>query len=500
MEQWCEPLRCWVRFISRSAAPTTLFWGQHRILLFNDAFAGVLGDDVRAALGQPIAKLSPDLAKAISPYVEDGFAGNSNSAEDVELPITTGENKGFVFSFTYTPIFGADANDAPLGVLCSLIDRTAKLASERRVARELHRLHEIYEHAPGFIAMSDGPEHRFSFANAAYRELVGRQDVIGKTVAEVLPEIVAQGFVAILDRVYETGVPFVGRGLPIELQPGPGEPPRKRYIDTIYHPLRDVAGKIVGLFAEGHDVTQQVEAQGLANKLQAQLLRVSRTTAMESFGSAVAHEINQPLAAAVNYLGLAKKLASDLERPDLSDAIGNASNATMRAGDILRRLRTLTTTGLTTPRPTNLTTVALEAITLVRMANPELSIITRSMEDCMVMADGVQVQQVLVNLLKNAQEAMTEVDHPEVSISIERHAESAVVRVEDRGEGIPPENLVTLFEWFVTTKDEGSGIGLPISRRIVESFGGKLTAENVPEGAAFTFTLPLAAPEEVING
>ena len=348
--------------------------------------------------------------------------------------------------------------------------------------------------------MAEGPDHRFTFANGAYRELVGRQDVIGKTVAEVLPEIAAQGFVAILDRVYVTGVPFVGRGLPIEIQPDPNVPARKRYIDTIYHPMRDATGEIVGLFAEGHDVTRQVEAQALANKLQSQLLRVTRTTAMESFGTAVAHEINQPLAAAVNYLGLAKKLAAKMQRSDLSEAITNASNATMRAGDILRRLRTLTTTGSTNPEPTNLTTVAIEAITLVRMANPQLSIVTRSIEDCMVMADGVQIQQVLVNLLKNALEAMNNADHPEVAISIEKREGLAWVRVEDRGEGIPPESLDTLFDWFVTTKDEGSGIGLPIRRRIVESFGGKLTAENTADGAAFTFTLPIADRMEMNGG
>lgn len=481
-------------------APTTLFWGDDRILIFNGAFASLVGGDVSEALGQPLAHLPPALANAISPYVEDGFAGHSNSAEDIELPILEGDRDRFIFSFTYTPIFSPDKDDAPRGVLCSLTDRTAKLASERRAARELQRLHEIYEHAPGFIAMAEGPDHRFTFANGAYRELVGRQDVIGKTVAEVLPEIAAQGFVAILDRVYETGVPFVGRGLPIEIQPDPNVPARKRYIDTIYHPMRDATGEIVGLFAEGHDVTRQVEAQALANKLQSQLLRVTRTTAMESFGTAVAHEINQPLAAAVNYLGLAKKLAAKMQRSDLSEAITNASNATMRAGDILRRLRTLTTTGSTNPEPTNLTTVAIEAITLVRMANPQLSIVTRSIEDCMVMADGVQIQQVLVNLLKNALEAMNNADHPEVAISIEKREGLAWVRVEDRGEGIPPESLDTLFDWFVTTKDEGSGIGLPISRRIVESFGGKLTAENTADGAAFTFTLPIADRMEMNGG
>ena len=186
-ERWPQPLQCWVRFISRSVAPTILFWGDDRLLIFNDAFASLAGPGSREALGKPLSHLRRDLAEVITGYVEDGFAGSSNTAEDVEFPIRDTGYEGSVFTFTYTPIFGQGPEETPLGVLCSVIDRTAKLASERRVARELQRLHELYEHAPGFIAMAEGPEHRFTFANSAYRELVGREDIIGKTVA-VLPE------------------------------------------------------------------------------------------------------------------------------------------------------------------------------------------------------------------------------------------------------------------------------------------------------------------------
>jgi two-component system sensor kinase FixL len=349
--------------------------------------------------------------------------------------------------------------------------------------------------------MAEGPEHRFTFANAAYRELIGRDDVIGRTVAEVLPEIQRQGFVELLDRVYQTGVPFIGRGLPIEFQHPNDASPVKRYIDTIYHPVRDANGSIVGLFAEGHDVTEQVHAESRAGKLQAQLLRVSRSTAMESFGSAVAHEINQPLAAAVNYLAIARKLVDKPDKhEDLSNAIERASSAAMRAGDILRRLRTLTTTGTSNSQPTDLVKTVLEAITLVRMANPNMSVITTSLEGAVVMADAVQIQQVLVNLLRNAQEAMVDRPYPEVDISVTKNDKEATVRVEDVGPGIPQEEMPELFDWFTTTKSDGTGIGLPISQRIIEAHAGRIWAENGLNGAVFSFTLPLAKEGVELDG
>lgn len=499
--EWTNPLSCWVRFILISASPTILLWGPERTLLFNDAYARSLGSRYPEILGKPFAKVAAPIWHRLSKFVEDAFSGKSGVVEDTELPTwRSGYTETGYYSFTYTPLFHPEQQSGPIGAICVLTDRTEKVEYKKRLARELDALHEVYEHAPGFIAMAEGPEHRFTFANAAYRQLVGRQDLIGKTVAEVMPEIVRQGFVEILDRVFTTGVPFVGRGLAIEFQRQPGEPPVKNYIDTIYHPVRDGDGNVVGLFAEGHDVTKQVEAQALAGKLQAQLLRVSRSTAMESFGSAVAHEINQPLAATVNYLALARKMVGKADPDELSAVITRASDATMKAGEILRRLRNVTSTGSSSPQPTDLMRTVLEAITLVRMADPNLSVVTSSLESAMVMADGVQIQQVVVNLLKNAQEAMSDIAHPEVEISITTNETHATVRFEDRGPGIPEQRLEDLFEWFVTTKTQGSGIGLPISKRIIEAHSGRLWAESGSTGAVFAFTLPLACEDLQANG
>ena len=492
--EWTNPLSFWVRFLLNSAQPTLLLWGPRQTLLFNEAYASRLGARYPDILGKSFRKLAAPIWDRISAFVEDGYAGGSGVVEDAELPVwRSGFQEVGFYSFAYSPLLPMAGQGPPVGVLGLLTDRTDKIAYKRKLAKERDLLHEVYEHAPGFIAMTEGPEHRFKFANEAYRALIGRQAIIGRTVRDVLPEIEKQGFIGLLDQVFQTGVPFVGRAFPIELQSDADLPAQRHYIDTIYHPIRDADGVTTGLFAEGHDVTEHVRAETLASDLQAQLLQVSRSIAMETFGRAVAHELNQPLAATVNYLGVARKLVGDATvREALSQTLEKALAAAMRAGDILRQMRNFAATGLSNSQPVDLTMVVLEAVNLSKMIEPDTCVVTTSLERARVMADSIQIQQVLMNLLRNAQEAMVDVTHPEILISMTKRGDLAKVSVEDRGRGLPPNQICELFDWFVTTKTGGTGIGLPISKQIVEAHSGTIWAENGPQGAIFSFTLPLA--------
>lgn len=470
-----------------------MLWGDKRAVLFNDPYAKLLGAKPEASLGKPFDELASPSSGQLARYLHAAFDGNSGRVDDGKIRITRGSTAETRFcSFACTPIFfPADAGE-PLGVFCTLMDQTNDMEEGAELRRQFERLHELYEHAPGFIAMTEGPEHRFTVANAAYRLLVDRIDIVGRTVADVLPEVVAQGFIETLDRVYETGIPFVGRGLPLSLIDPETQERRKLFIDTIYHPVRSSGGEIVGLFAEGHDVTQQVEAQNLAAGLQAQLLRVSRATAMESLGTAVAHEINQPLAAAANYLAVATKLVGqEGQEQRLATMIERASIAALRSGEILKRLRNLSA-GAGETRRCDLVQIVIEAISLTRMADQSLSISTTALHPCEVSVDPVQIQQVLVNLIKNAREATAKSEDPVIEVAVSRETTSAVVSVEDRGGGVDPTKSDHLFEWFMTTKSEGSGIGLPISKQIVEAHGGRLWFEEAPRGAKFCFSIPLA--------
>jgi len=142
-------------------------------------------------------------------------------------------------------------------VQAQIIDR-AKSVYEANLAlqAESDRLHEMFRQAPSFMAVLREPNHRFELTNEAYRRLIGGRDVIGQTVREALGEIEGQPFFDLLDLVYTTGEPFIGRGIEIVLDHRQGEPSERRYLDFIYQPIRDAAGDVVGIFVEGNDVTE----------------------------------------------------------------------------------------------------------------------------------------------------------------------------------------------------------------------------------------------------
>lgn len=151
------------------------------------------------------------------------------------------------------------ALDAVLGG--GVLNRAREVQEDnRRLETERNRLVELFMQAPGFIAVMGGPDHVFQMVNAAYAALIGRSDVEGKTVREALPEIAGQGFYELLDGVYQTGEPYEGRNQKVSLQRAPDAALEDVWLDFIYQPIRDSGGKVVGVFVQGHDVTETVLA------------------------------------------------------------------------------------------------------------------------------------------------------------------------------------------------------------------------------------------------
>lgn len=151
---------------------------------------------------------------------------------------------------------------------------------EARTA-ERDRLRTLFQRAPGFMCTLGGPEHVFEFMNASYLQLIGHRDLIGMPVREALPEVEGQGFFEILDQVYASGQPFVGQNMPVDLQREPGSALEKRYLDLVYQPIVEPDGTVSGIFAEGHDVTEQMRSDQALRELNAELERqvIERTQA-----------------------------------------------------------------------------------------------------------------------------------------------------------------------------------------------------------------------------
>jgi PAS domain S-box-containing protein len=146
---------------------------------------------------------------------------------------------------------------AAQGVKLSLIERP-----------QMGRLEELFARAPSFMALLEGPEHRFVLANPAYEALIGRKPQVGRVLREVLPELAQQGFLELLDHVWRTGEAFVGRDIAVELQRRPGEPPEERFLDFVFQPIRDEdGGKVVAIFVEGADITGRRRAEQQAHEV-----------------------------------------------------------------------------------------------------------------------------------------------------------------------------------------------------------------------------------------
>jgi len=247
------------------------------------------------------------------------------------------------------------------------------------------------------------------------------------------------------------------------------------------------------------DLTERNETQRRLQDLQAELIHMSRFTAMGEMASTLAHELNQPLTAVASYLNGCRRL---LTGPDtvqslmLRDAIDRAADQALRAGQIIRRLRQFVARGETDRHVEDLGKLVEEASALALVGAKETSVHVRYDMDprvTYVLADKIQVQQVILNLIRNAIEAMQETERRQLTIATKQRPSGMVeVSVTDTGPGIAPEIAAQLFQPFVTSKPQGMGVGLSISRTIIESHGGQLTAEDNPGGGTI-FRLTLKA-------
>ncbi|TYL71160.1 sensor protein FixL [Bradyrhizobium cytisi] len=248
------------------------------------------------------------------------------------------------------------------------------------------------------------------------------------------------------------------------------------------------------------DLTEHQQTQARLQELQSELVHVSRLTAMGEMASALAHELNQPLAAISNYMKGSRRLLAgshDPNTPKVESALDRAAEQALRAGQIIRRLRDFVSRGESEKRVGSLSKLIEEAGALglagAREQNVQLRFSLNPDAD-LVLADRVQIQQVLVNLFRNALEAMAQSPRRELVVTNASVADDMIeVEVSDTGSGFQGDVIPNLFQTFFTTKETGMGVGLSISRSIIEAHGGRMWAEsNASGGATFRFTLPAA--------
>jgi two-component system sensor kinase FixL len=363
------------------------------------------------------------------------------------------------------------------------------------------RLRSILDTARDAIIVIDERGTVQSFSPAAER-LFGyaSDEVVGRNVNMLMPTPYKEAHDGYVERYLRTGQRRIigigrvvvglrksGETFPMELQVGE---------------FRARGGRFFTGFVR--DLTEQQEAKRRIQDLQAELLHASRLSVMGQMASTMAHELNQPLTAVVNYLEAARHILSGAPQAAerAGELIDRAVTQAERAGEVIRKLRQFVGKGETDRRSENISKLVEEALALALVGARQSGVrVTLDLDNELpqVLVDTVQIQQVLLNLVRNAVEAMEGGERRELTIAARAlPAENlAEITVSDTGPGIAPEIAERLFEPFTTTKPSGMGLGLSICREIVQAHRGRLTtAANPGGGTIFRLSLPVSAEED----
>lgn len=384
-------------------------------------------------------------------------------------------------------------------------DITERVAAEEALkTREAH-LRSILETVPdAMIVIDEGAN--IQFFSAAAERLFGYEasEIIGENIKILMPNPYRDQHDDYMHRYLSTGERRIigigrvvvgqskdGSTFPIELAVGEMRSGGQRYFTGFIR-----------------DLTERQKTEARLQELQSELVHMSRFTALGEMASTLAHEINQPLTAIANYLKGCRRILQRMEGnevPLLEGAVNEAAEQALRAGQVIRHLREFVARGESERHIENLPKLVQEASALALVGAREKGVRVSYQLDPnapLVLVDRIQIQQVLLNLIRNAIEAMQDEQRRELLIGTRSHPQDGLVevRVSDTGSGIEPHILEQLFQPFVTTKKHGMGVGLSICRTIVESHGGKIWIESDPgKGATFRFTLRAVSQEELAN-
>ncbi|AVS77960.1 hybrid sensor histidine kinase/response regulator [Paracidovorax avenae] len=419
-------------------------------------------------------------------------------------------------------------------------------ALESRTA-ERDRLCELFSKAPGFMCVLRGPDHVFEFVNDSYQQLIGRRDLEGKSIREALPELQGQGIHELLDEVYRSGRPYIGKNLKVMLQREPGGPLTEHYLNFIYQPTLDGMGAVNGIFAEGYDVTDQrmaeQELRALNSHLESRVAErtrdledaLTRLTAesrereaiqealrqsqkMEAVGQltgGLAHDFNNLLATISGSLELLNRRVAQGRFDDLARYVTVGQGAARRAASLTHRMLAFSRRQTLDPKPTDVNRLVRGMEELIRRTiGPETELeVVNAVGLWTTHVDPHQLESALLNLCINSRDAMPGGGRLTIETANAWMDERAgrerdlppgqyvSLCVTDTGTGMAPEVMRRIFEPFFTTKPIGMGTGLGLSMvyGFARQSGGQVRAYSEPGmGTTMCIYLPRheAQPED----
>lgn len=467
---------------------------QGRIQTFNKAAERIFGYEEAEIRGRNVNCLMPEPYSSahdsyLSNYLNTGLAKIIGTGREVQAR----RKDASIFPIDLSIGEMNIANERGfIGVIRDITDRRE---AERQMGDAVERFRAVIDSAHDAIIAIDEHGVVQTFNRAAERIFGYRSDeVAGRNVSMLMPQPYRGAHDGYLHNYLTTGLAkIIGTGREVEAQRKDG---------TIF-PMDLSIGEMRvadrrGFIGVIRDVTERRRADKRVQDLTAELVHVSRLSAMGQLASALAHELNQPLSSIMNYADASRHMLAKLDPPvppRILDALDKTCSQAERAGQIIRRLRGFVEKGDVERTAESLAAVVEEASILGGTGAGVAGIKTHfdlARDLPLIQIDKVQIQQVVVNLVRNAVEVLHEVDRRSLVIrTIRGENRTQEVAVADTGPGIAPEVADQLFKPFVTTKEDGMGIGLSISRSIVEAHGGKLWAEPNPGGGTiFRFTLP----------
>jgi two-component system sensor kinase FixL len=468
---------------------------QGRVTLWNRGAERIKGWSEAEIIGQDVAIFYPPDDIATGKPADDLLRANRLGRIEEESWRVRKDGSEFLASVTITAL--RDDNGALKGFGKVIRDITDQRAAEAAIIRREHHLRSIMATVPDAMITMDERGTVSSFSAAA-EHLFGfsESEVLGRNVNMLMPTADRTAHDDHLSTYLKTGERHIigsirsvtamrrsGESFPIELAVG----------EVSIAGERIFTGFI-------RDVTARRESEQRLQELQSELVHVSRVSAMGTMASTLAHEINQPLTAIANYLETAREMigdTADAQLGEIAEAIELAAAQSLRAGHIVRRLRAFVDGGETSLELEPLDALVREATSLGLLGAHEAGVLVKTdiaPNSGQVRVDRIQIQQVIVNLIRNAIHAMESTTRKELTITtLVDEPGWITISVRDTGGGIEPGVRAKLFEAFATTKEDGMGLGLSICRTIVEAHGGRIWADGGDgDGTTFNFCIPLA--------
>ena len=498
IESWPQSLLSVVAMQLANGFPMVVLWGPDLIQIYNDGYREVMGERHPSGLGQPTLECWPEVAHINQPIYARVLGGETITLQDALYPIhRNGRIEDCWFTLSYSPLF--DNSEHVAGVIVTVVETTKRVNAEAALRGREERQRQTLQQMPGFIAVLSGPTHIYEYVNDACIQMGGgHRDFIGRQVQDAFPELAGQGLYELLDKVYGGGEPFVARAFPIRLS---GED-ADRHFDFLYQPVRDDAGRVIGIFVGGYEITERVRAENLLRatkenlrelnvtlesriastiaereKVEDQLRQAQKMEAVGQLTGGLAHDFNNLLAGISGSLELMSTRLTQGRIKDVERYMTAAQGAARRAAALTHRLLAFSRRQTLDPKPTDVNRLVTDMQEMIQRAvGPTITCAFDQISgQWPALVDQSQLENALLNLCINARDAMPEggritvetannwVDHDAGFPHDIPPGEYLSLCVTDTGTGMSPEIVARVFEPFFTTKPVGEGSGLGLS-------------------------------------